>query len=72
MERSSVLTMLSIWMVCLRGCSLPEGFSLGEKFNTDNVTHMDGMFAGCSYGGYYVYDYLGTESDEIIEKLRKH
>ena len=28
-------------------CNLPAGFTLGEKFNTSNVTCMQGMFQRC-------------------------
>lgn len=29
------------------GCKLPEGFSLGEHFDTSKVTNMRGMFESC-------------------------
>lgn len=28
-------------------CEMPVGFSLGNKFDTSNVTNMRGMFNGC-------------------------
>lgn len=28
-------------------CELPEGFTLGDKFDTSNVTNMSGMFYNC-------------------------
>ena len=30
------------------GCELPEGFTLGDKFSTSNVTNMRAMFYKCN------------------------
>ena len=29
------------------GCELPEGFTLGDKFDTSKVTSMEGVFSNC-------------------------
>lgn len=35
-------------MYCMfNKCRLPEGFTLGDKFDTSNVTDMGCMFNGC-------------------------
>ena len=34
-------------MLC--SCKFPEGFTLGDKFNTSEVTRMVSMFAKCKF-----------------------
>lgn len=29
------------------GCELPEGFTLGDKFDISKVTSMEGVFSNC-------------------------
>ena len=52
------------------GCELPEGFTLGDKFDTSNVINMDSMFAECSLkGNIFVGDKFDTSNVENMNHM---
>ena len=50
-------------------CECPKGFTLGDKFDTSNVTYIDCMFSGCKLPD--GTDATDMEPYEVVEKLRK-
>ena len=45
-------------------CSLPEGFTLGDKFDTSNVTSMCDMFSRCNLPeGFYLGEKFNTSGN---------
>ena len=50
-------------------CKLPNGFTLGYKFDISNVTDMFNMFSGCKLPD--GTDAIHMDNIDVIEMLKK-
>lgn len=54
-------------------CNLPFGFTLGDKFDTSNVTCMQGMFQSCELpAGFTLGDKFSTNNVTNMEEMFQH
>lgn len=52
-------------------CNLPDGFTLGDKFDTSNVGDMNHMFKRCRYDNISFREYFKTDDMKSIIALLK-